>query len=296
MLIPAFFPQHGSLSNPWGVFPFPRLAALAVALLATVTTLPPRLFLPQLRRLLLLSALAFVAVAFVSDAASPAVHVPCAPPDASPALSSSCLPSLGASPASCASPDGSPPFQYVMLSAGFLKLTRKSVKLAISAASVALTVLLASNLCLTTTKPEAAAAALRGTLAPVRRLLPWPAARRFVDEVSLGLLLALRFVALVFEEANALALGLATKDVPWRQLGPMRAIGVGAGVLGKLVRNLLGHAEQISTAMVHRGYGGAEKFAYEDAGARWGVRDAAALAVLAGALACAAWARIHGLA
>ena len=90
--------------------------------------LPPRLFLPQLRRLLLLSALAFVAVAFVSDAASPAVHVPCAPPDASPALSSSCLPSLGASPASCASPDGSPPFQYVMLSAGFLKLTRKRYK------------------------------------------------------------------------------------------------------------------------------------------------------------------------
>lgn len=294
VLVPAFFPQHGSLGEPWGVLPFPRIIAMGSVLLATAVSLPPRLYVPQLRRLLLLSMLAFFAVAFVSDAVSPNVYVPFAPPDGVP------LASLGASPSTIASPDGdNAPFCYVMLEAGIVKVTRKSLKLAISAASIALTVLLASNLCLTTTTPEASASALRGVLAPVRRILPWRPARQFVDDVCLGLLLALRFIALVFEEANALALGLATKDVPWRSLGPMRAIGVGAGVLGKLVRNLLGHAEKIAVAMHDRGFRGASTFhAYTPGGAkdlRWGVGDAVALAVLAGAVYLATYARSHAL-
>ena len=248
VLVPAFFPQHGSLGEPWGVLPFPRIIAMGSVLLATAVSLPPRLYVPQLRRLLLLSMLAFFAVAFVSDAVSPNVYVPFAPPDGVP------LASLGASPSTIASPDGdNAPFCYVMLEAGIVKVTRKSLKLAISAASIALTVLLASNLCLT----EYELVRTDGrVLAPVRRILPWRPARQFVDDVCLGLLLALRFIALVFEEANALALGLATKDVPWRSLGPMRAIGVGAGVLGKLVRNLLGHAEKIAVAMHDRGFRG----------------------------------------
>ena len=45
-----------------------------------------------------------------------------------------------------------------------------------------------------------------------------------VSEISLTLLLSLRFLAIVFEEIRNLALGLAARNIQWR------AMGKGAGV------------------------------------------------------------------
>lgn len=56
------------------------------------------------------------------------------------------------------------------------------------------------------------AAGLRFWLAPARLL------RAPIDEVALTLLLSLRFMSIVFDEVRNLALGLAARGVPWREL------------------------------------------------------------------------------
>ncbi len=71
-----------------------------------------------------------------------------------------------------------------------------------------------ASLCLTTTPPEELAGALRTLLAPLG-LLGVP-----VADIGLTLLLSLRFMALVFDEARNLALGLAARGVAWAQLTP----------------------------------------------------------------------------
>ena len=77
-----------------------------------------------------------------------------------------------------------------------------------------------ASLVLTTTPAEEMALGLRAYLGPLR-LLGAP-----VDEIALTLLLSLRFMALVFEETRNLALGLAARGVPWRQLPPGGGIQV----------------------------------------------------------------------
>ena len=71
-----------------------------------------------------------------------------------------------------------------------------------------------ASLVLTTTPAEEVAAGLRAWLAPARAL------RAPVDEAALTLLLSLRFMSLVFDEVRNLALGLAARGVPWRELPP----------------------------------------------------------------------------
>ena len=86
----------------------------------------------------------------------------------------------------------------------------------------------AASLVLITTPPEQIALALRTLLAPLRLV------GVSVGRLSLSLLLALRFLSLVFEEIRALALGLAVRGVDWAALGP--ASGYMVGHLGKIFR------------------------------------------------------------
>lgn len=68
-------------------------------------------------------------------------------------------------------------------------------------------------MCLTTTPAEELALGLKGFLAPLAPLgCP-------VEEVSLTLLLSLRFLAVVFDEVRNLALGLAARSMDWRSAG-----------------------------------------------------------------------------
>ena len=70
-----------------------------------------------------------------------------------------------------------------------------------------------ASLCLTTTPAEQLALGLRIWLTPLG-LLGLP-----VAEISLTLLLSLRFLAVVFEEIRNLALGLAARNLQWRSMG-----------------------------------------------------------------------------
>lgn len=79
-------------------------------------------------------------------------------------------------------------------------------------------VMQSASLCLTTTPAEQLALGVRAYLQPLGWLgLP-------VADVSLTLLLSLRFLAVVFEEVRNLALGLAARNINWRSTGS------GAGV------------------------------------------------------------------
>ena len=49
-----------------------------------------------------------------------------------------------------------------------------------------------------------------------------------VEELSLTLLLSLRFLAVVFEEVRNLALGLAARNIQWRALGSGAGLQVSA--------------------------------------------------------------------
>ena len=51
-----------------------------------------------------------------------------------------------------------------------------------------------------------------------------------VDEMSLTLLLSLRFLAVVFEEIRNLALGLAARNLQWKSMGQGAGIQVLCGV------------------------------------------------------------------
>lgn len=75
-----------------------------------------------------------------------------------------------------------------------------------------------ASLCLTTTPAEQLAQGLRMWLSPLG-VLGVP-----VAEISLTLLLSLRFLAVVFEEVRNLALGLAARNIQWT------AMGKGAGI------------------------------------------------------------------
>lgn len=70
-----------------------------------------------------------------------------------------------------------------------------------------------ASLCLTTTPAEELALGVKAYLSPLA-LLRCP-----VEEISLTLLLSLRFLAVVFDEIRNLALGLAARSVDWRSMG-----------------------------------------------------------------------------
>eukprot|EP00850_Spirogloea_muscicola_P000927 SM000003S11172 [mRNA] locus=s3:1368310:1370902:- [translate_table: standard] len=234
----------------------------------------------QLSRMAILCCYLFALVALGSDGVAPLVQARCPPPaaDGLPALP----PALG----------GGGGYKYVLLAAGPLHVTRRGVALAGSSACLTFTVrplppaqpaLQSAALCLTTTPPEQLVASLAWFAAPLR------AAGAPVGEAVLTLLLSLRFVGLVFDEARSLALGVAARGIAWRRLKLMgtldgalpicqhlsrikskyvigyRQLTVKLGIVlcavffllfRRLFQNLFAHSDNISQAMLARGYGG----------------------------------------
>ena len=80
-----------------------------------------------------------------------------------------------------------------------------------------------ASLALTTTPSEDIALALRSVLWP----LVWVGVP--VQQITLTVLLALRFLALVLEEGRNLALGLAMRGVDWAGMGPGSGFTVSLG-------------------------------------------------------------------
>jgi len=140
------------------------------------------------------------------------------------------------------------PYRYVVLQQGPVKVTRRSLELAVNLSTLIFTVLYSSNLYLLTTAPEEITAGIESLMRPLRRL-NWP-----VTEISLTLTLSLRFIPLVLEEVQNLVRSVRTRAINWKKLGLKGAVQVWMMVAERLLENLLLRADQMASAMVVRGF------------------------------------------
>lgn len=237
------------------------LVAAGIAMI-TIAALPRRLWQPQLRRLAYIALFVFLVTATGADGIPPVLQ---------PRAPAAALEGLGAlQPAQGG-------YRYVLLHLWIVTVTQRSVKLAITAAAVTFIALQSASLCLTTTAPEQLALAIRTLLSPLR-LLAVP-----VDEITLTLLLSLRFMSLAFEESRNLCLGLAARAVDWGTLGRGASLSITLTIAGRLFSNLLRRSEAIATAMTARGFVGPQQqqLYIMDSRAPSLVADIAAVALLA---------------
>jgi len=252
--------------------PPPARAVLAGAVAGlTAAALPTRLARPQLARVGKVAAVLFFLTAVGAEGVPPLLQTRGAPAElvglsGAPALTAAS--GAAAASASLLPPFLTallPPYSYVVFHFLFITITRRSLALATSAAATAVVALQGSSLCLTTTPAEEAALALC-TLPAVRWRWwrqrpgtpgpPDPAA----GTAALTLLLSLRFLSLVFDEARGLALGLASRGIDWAALGGPGGGGgglaLGARLVARLFANLEARAADIAVAMRARGFAG----------------------------------------
>lgn len=217
--------------------PVLRWGIAAAAALVTMATLPRRLWASQLQRLAFICALIFVFTATGSDGVPPVLQ----PRGPAPGVEG--LPPL---------PPAQGGYTYVLLHLWIITITHRSVNLAITAATLTFTALQSASLVLVTTPAEEMAVALRWWLTPLR----WLGVR--TQRIALTLLLSLRFMSLVFEEIRNLSLGLAARGVDWRAQGTGGSVQILGRLCSRLFGNLFNRAENISQAMVARGFRGPE--------------------------------------
>ncbi|CAM6008789.1 unnamed protein product [Sphagnum balticum] len=212
-----------------------RMGVIAILVVITIWGLPHHVWQDQLGRMAILSAFLFVMLALGTDGVPSLVQTRTPPP-----LTQG-LPKL---PAALGG------YKYVLMKLGPLQLTRKGVALAASASCLSFTVLQSASVCLATTTPEQLALALRWGIAPFAHIgAP-------VDELILTLLLSLRFIGLVFDEVRNIAMGVVARGIEWRSLRLTETADAFFTLFGRLFKNLFNHADQISQAMVARGYKG----------------------------------------
>ncbi|NEP01139.1 MAG: hypothetical protein F6K58_21265 [Symploca sp. SIO2E9] len=214
--------------------PFWRLAIVGLLILLTLSALIPlRVWRQQMGWLLMLSIFALIVAMFAPDG-----------------LNTHHQSRLPAHELSAASYNGS--YQYVLfkLDQGLLslKITRRSLDLAIRISTLIFTLIYSTNLYLLTTAPEEITAGLESWMRPLRRLnVP-------VTEIILTLTLSLRFIPLVLEEVQNLARSVRTRAINWKKLGLRNSLQVWLTVAEKLLENLLLRSEQIAKAMTVRGF------------------------------------------
>ncbi|MBW4597128.1 MAG: CbiQ family ECF transporter T component [Brasilonema angustatum HA4187-MV1] len=139
-------------------------------------------------------------------------------------------------------------YKYVLFDKGPVKVTRRSLDLAISVSTMWFTLIYSCNLYLLTTATEEITAAIESLMQPLRRLkLP-------VTEITLTLTLSLRFIPLVLEEIQNLVRSVMTRAINWKKLGLKGAVKVWMLVAERLLENLLLRAEQMASAMTVRGF------------------------------------------
>ena len=73
---------------------------------------------------------------------------------------------------------------------------------------------------------------------------------------GLTLLLSLRFMSLVFEEARNLSLGTAARGINWNNLGPAGGVQILLRLGGRMFSNLMQRSDSIAQAMCARGFVG----------------------------------------
>lgn len=139
-------------------------------------------------------------------------------------------------------------YQYVLFQQGPVKVTRRSLDLAVSFSTLLFTLIYSTNLFLLTAAPEEITAGIESLMRPLRRL-NWP-----VTEIALTLTLSLRFIPLVLEEVQNLIRSVRTRAINWRRLGLKGSVRVWMMVAERLLENLLLRADQMANAMMVRGF------------------------------------------
>lgn len=248
----------GFLLTPIAASPTWRVALMGLLLLLTLLAgIPLRIWKRQIALLLVFTAVLFVVTCLLPDGLTVG-HEPRLP-----AQELSPLPSprgLEAADASVSVGNGADaesngaslpqptPYRFVLIDAGVVTVTQRSLELAIRVSTLTFTLLYSSNLYLLTTAPEEITAGLENLMQPLRRFgVP-------VTEIALTLTLALRFIPLVLEEVQNLVRSVRTRAINWKKLGVRGSIQVWLTVAERLLENLLLRAEQIASAMTVRGF------------------------------------------
>ncbi|MEG4633345.1 energy-coupling factor transporter transmembrane protein EcfT [Microcoleus sp. AR_TQ3_B6] len=165
-------------------------------------------------------------------------------------------------------------YRYVLFKQGPIKITRKSLDLALNVSTLFFTVIYSTNLYLLTTASEEITCAIENLMQPLRRL-HWP-----VTEIALTLTLSLRFIPLVLEEIQNLVRSVSTRAINWKKLGFRRAAQVWLMIAERLLENLLLRAEQIASAMKVRGFTSPDRHRVEWHQLQLKIRDWIALGCL----------------
>lgn len=212
-----------------------RFGLVIYLTLLSIWILPRNAWMDQLGRVYLLSGLLFITLGLGADGVPALVQLRTPPP----AMMG--LPNL---------PVSLTGYAYVITKLGPLTFTRKGLSVASTVACLTFTVFQSASLCLTTTTPEQLAFALRWFMLPLKYI------GVSVSEIVLTLLLSLRFISLVFDEVRNIALGIVSRRVNWKQLTVMETIDVFFNYFRRIFKNIFSHAEQISQAMIVRGFKG----------------------------------------
>ncbi|EOY05487.1 hypothetical protein QUC31_016750 [Theobroma cacao] len=212
-----------------------RFGLVAYIALLSVLVLPKHVWVDQLGRVSLLCGILFILCGLGTDGIPQLVQ------SRTPSSSITGLPELHASLSG---------YSYLIMKLGPLRLTRKGLSVASTASCLTFTILQSASLCLATTTPEQLAFALQWFMLPLRRIgVP-------VAEIVLTLMLSLRFINLVFDEVRNVALGIVSRRINWQQLTVMETIDIFASYIRRIFKNIFSHAEQISEAMIVRGFRG----------------------------------------
>ncbi|MBD2163007.1 energy-coupling factor transporter transmembrane protein EcfT [Calothrix membranacea FACHB-236] len=143
---------------------------------------------------------------------------------------------------------GNKEYKYVVFHQGPVKVSRRSLDLAVRLSTILFTVIYSTNLYLLTTAPEEITAGMESLMQPLRRLkLP-------ITELALTLTLSLRFIPLVLEEVQNLVRSVMTRAINWKKLGIKGAVKLWMIVAERLLENLLLRAAQMASAMMVRGF------------------------------------------
>ena len=145
-------------------------------------------------------------------------------------------------------------YQYILFDRGPLKISRRSLSLALRLSSLVFILIYSTNLYLLVTAPEEITAALDSLMGPLRQFnLP-------VTEIALTLTLSLRFIPLVLEEVQNLVRSVRTRAINWKKMGLRGTIFIWVTLSERLLGNLLMRADQMSIAMKARGFHSPEEY------------------------------------
>ncbi|PON80203.1 ABC/ECF transporter, transmembrane component [Parasponia andersonii] len=241
-----------------------RFGLVIYLALLSIWILPRQAWMDQLGRVSLLSGILFIMLGLGSDGV-PSLVQSRTPPPAVMGLPNLPL-SLGG-------------YSYSIMKLGPLHFTRKGFSVASTAACLTFTVFQSASLCLTTTTPEQVAFALRWFMLPLTNIgVP-------VAEIILTLMLSLRFINLV----RNVALGIISRRINWEQLTMLETIDIFFAYFRRIFKNIFNHAEQISQAMIVRGFRGDSKShtIYFLSDSSFGTADIVSLLCLVGVIAAA---------